>query len=52
MLGFKHDLLEALNSRVALPTKGLDWSLEEVESLLGDVPKDIENWHVQAYVAM
>lgn len=49
-LGFKHDLLEVLNSTVALLTKGLGWSPDEVESFLVDVRKDIENWHVHAYV--
>lgn len=51
-LWFQHDLLEGLNSTTALLTRGLGWSLEEVEALLVDVRKDIENRRVHAYVSM
>jgi hypothetical protein len=51
-LWFQFDLLEGLNSTTALLTRGLGWSTEEVESLLVDVRKDIENRRVHAYVPM
>jgi hypothetical protein len=51
-LWFQHDLLEGLNSTTALLTRGLGWSIEEVEALLVDVRKDIENRHVHAYAPM
>jgi hypothetical protein len=51
-LWFQFDLLEGLNSTTALLTRGLGWSTEEVESLLVDVRKDIENRRVHAYVQM
>jgi hypothetical protein len=51
-LWFKYDVLEALSSVVALLTRGMGWFLEEVESLLVDVRKDIENRHVHANVPL
>ena len=51
-LWFKHDLLEVLNSTVALLKRGLGWSPDEVEALLVDVRKDLENRHMHAYVPM
>ncbi|PMD34320.1 S-adenosyl-L-methionine-dependent methyltransferase [Hyaloscypha variabilis F] len=51
-LWFQHDLLEGLNSNIALFTRVMGWSSEEVEALLVDVRKDVENRRVHAYVSM
>jgi hypothetical protein len=49
---FQFGLLEGLNSMTALLTRGLGWSTKEVESLLVDVRRDIENRRLHAYVPM
>ena len=51
-LWFQHDLLEGLNSNIAMFTRVMGWSSEEVEALLVDVRKDVENRRVHAYVSM